>query len=395
LPAERDVAAFEQALIARSAIAEGEIESLGGRHYPWKPYDFSWRWGVEGDPGHQGYHGLKEEMSDEFIRLGALVDKHTAYVRAEEEAGTRYYLWTTIAAPQAMTGRLLVGGMMPAALWLNGQGVPSGAPLTEISLREGANTLVVRYDGPGTGYVVAVDAASGELPPAGPTVGPLEMCWRRAPGLLPFDVRPGAAAPAGWYRFRTAPGTRSMVLSATGRAECWVGGQPCRREDLGNGRVRFLLPDPGPGESVAAIRVEQARGSYAGAAFVEPVVFECGEGRMRPGDWSRMESLESYSGGLSYAKTIDLGPGRLTGRVWLDLGEVVSSAEVLVNGTSAGVRVSPPWQWDITSRVKAGANAVEVRVYNTLANHYITIPTRYLGRPTSGMLGPVKIVFEE
>ena len=116
---------------------------------------------------------------------------------------------------------------------------------------------------------------------------------------------------------------------------------------------------------------------------------------MRPGDWSQMESLESYSGGLWYSRTIELGPDEITGRVRLDLGEVVSSAEVLVNGKSAGIRVAPPWRWDITPRVEPGPNRVEVVVYNTLANHYLTIPTRYRGRPASGMIGPVKIVFEE
>jgi len=74
---------------------------------------------------------------------------------------------------------------------------------------------------------------------------------------------------------------------------------------------------------------------------------------------------------------------------------VASSAEVRVNGRSAGVRVAPPWRWDVTRFVSRGKNRVEVVVYNTLANHYSTIPTRYRGRTTSGMLGPVKVLFEE
>ena len=99
LPADADVAALERALISGRAVAAGGLERLGGRAYAWKPYDLSWRSGVEGDPGHQGYHGLKEEMSDEFIRLGKLVDEHTAYVRKRDPEGARYYLWTTVAAP--------------------------------------------------------------------------------------------------------------------------------------------------------------------------------------------------------------------------------------------------------------------------------------------------------
>jgi hypothetical protein len=39
-------------------------------------------------------------------------------------------------------------------------------------------------------------------------------------------------------------------------------------------------------------------------------------------------------------------------------------------------------------------NRLEVLVFNTAANHYRTIPTRYLGSTTSGLLGPVHIEVE-
>ena len=45
---------------------------ISGKKYRWKEYSFSWQHGVEGDYGHQGYHGLKGEMYDNFIRLGAI-----------------------------------------------------------------------------------------------------------------------------------------------------------------------------------------------------------------------------------------------------------------------------------------------------------------------------------
>jgi hypothetical protein len=50
-----------------------------------------------------------------------------------------------------------------------------------------------------------------------------------------------------------------------------------------------------------------------------------------------------------------------------------------------------PWRWDVTKLVKPGGNRVEVLVNNTLANHYLTIPTRYRGSPVSGLIGPVAI----
>ena len=75
----------------------------------------------------------------------------------------------------------------------------------------------------------------------------------------------------------------------------------------------------------------------------------------------------------------------------LGLGKVCATAEVHINGETAGVKLTPPWTVDISTLVKPGDNQVEILVYNTLANHYGTIPTRYRGSPESGLLGPVSI----
>jgi hypothetical protein len=62
-----------------------------------------------------------------------------------------------------------------------------------------------------------------------------------------------------------------------------------------------------------------------------------------------------------------------------------------VNGKPAGIKSAPPWTFDITDFVKSGENQIEVLVSNTLANHYVTIPTHYRGKATSGLIGPVSI----
>ena len=77
----------------------------------------------------------------------------------------------------------------------------------------------------------------------------------------------------------------------------------------------------------------------------------------------------------------------------LDLGSVVATADVRVNGKRAGIRVAPPWRIDISDCVKLGENTLEVLVYNTLANHYQTIPSRYRGSPLSGLMGPVTLEY--
>ena len=109
------------------------------------------------------------------------------------------------------------------------------------------------------------------------------------------------------------------------------------------------------------------------------------------GDWSKASTLECYSGGAWYRKTVTMPPDQARGAVTLDLGRLVATAEVHVNGQLAGIRVAPPWRVDITKYINPGENRIEVLVFNTLANHYLTIPTRYRGDLTSGLLGPVTI----
>ena len=78
--------------------------------------------------------------------------------------------------------------------------------------------------------------------------------------------------------------------------------------------------------------------------------------------------------------------------VIIDLGKVVATAEVHINDSLAGILVTAPWKIDITKWVKKGENKIEILVYNTLANHYLTIPTKYRGISLqSGLIGPVSL----
>jgi hypothetical protein len=105
-----------------------------------------------------------------------------------------------------------------------------------------------------------------------------------------------------------------------------------------------------------------------------------------------MGVLKSYSGGAWYCRTVYLEPTLRRDRLTLDLGNLASSAEVRINGKVAGIRVAPPWKFDITNLAKKGDNRVEILIYSALGGNYSTIPTRYPGLLTSGLLGPVKIV---
>ena len=562
LPDGADTAALEEQLTKLDRVDPSAAVQVGGKQYAWKPYNFSWRWGIEGDPGHQGYHGLKEEMSDEFIGLGKLQTSGTGTSYAKEPEGSRCYLFTSVAAPVESSGRIAVGGTRPAVIWFNhAKRKQPGGPA---ALKAGGNPLLARFDAPGrssiivgsagklgdgddstvfsadakyiwypndkttndrffrrtfdvtdvpakallritcdNGYTVFVNGAeigsgtqwervqeynvaaklrpgrniiavrghndgadagliaeirSGSItlvatdaswrcaekdevkwleegfaenkwrqaealatfadslwfkhqngPPqlespaaAAPArTGTLAMSWYNNAGVLPFDTRPDEASPAGWYHFTAAPGLKAMTIVARGRLRAWADGvelkvapcelEPAKRTDVKATSYRAELPQPAAVCAKISLRIEQDRGCYGGAAIPEPILLECDKGTLAAGDWSQIDGLACYSGGAWYRKTITLTPEQATNGVMLDLGKVAGSVEMHVNGKPAGVRVAPPWQFDLTGLVKPGENRVEVLVYNTLANHYATIPTRYRGSPVSGLLGPVTV----
>ena len=311
-------------------------------------------------------------MHDEFIALGKV--KNTGTGSSYQADGGVTYLWTTVVAPRDITASAVTGDLKPAQVWLNGEAVTGGT----FKLKAGANPLLLSYDKPGSTYFVVT---TQEIPPA--PAGALATRWWNHPAVLPFDVRPNEKMPVGWYRFLSPPGLRAMTISsARGKVQAWADGKPL----TGNGK--FTVPQPSAQPVTVLLRIQQERGCYGGAALPEPIKLDCGRGQFALGDWSKNDGLLSYSGGAWYRKTVTLPAAK---RAVLNLGEVVASAEVRVNGKLVGVKVSPPWTLDITKFVKPGGNRVEVLVCNTLANHYTTVPTRYRGQTTSGLLGPVQI----
>jgi hypothetical protein len=215
------------------------------------------------------------------------------------------------------------------------------------------------------------------------------MRWSDDAGVIPFDVSAGAR-PAEWFRFTTAPGTCAIRVQACGAVEAWLDGAPMKAEKGG----RFVAAKPAAKAAVVALRVRPGKPGLSGGALIpEPVAVETdGSGVLALGDWSKVGILNNYSGGVRYRTQLTLTADEAKAGVTLDLGRVAGTAEIRVNGRQAGVRVAPPWRQEVTGLLKAGDNTFEVLVYNTLANHYQTIPSRYRGDPLSGLLGPVRLL---
>jgi hypothetical protein len=134
-------------------------------------------------------------------------------------------------------------------------------------------------------------------------------------------------------------------------------------------------------------------------AAVEPVA-RYGAGQVVAGPWEtpagRRETLEDwrgwpgfaeFSGTVRYTKTIVLeDPANAA----LDLGEVGEIAELLVNGKPAGVRIAPPYRWDLAEFGRRGENRIEIDVTNTAQARWKDEFSH--GDAASGLLGPVRVL---
>lgn len=211
---------------------------------------------------------------------------------------------------------------------------------------------------------------------------PYLVCFEEVPDIA-YDIKPERSQRIGWYRFDAPPGLKALTLSTTAQAQVWVNGIPAK---VDHGKA-YITTAP-TGVSKVAIRLKMNPGAYAGAAFSKPIAFSLQGGKIRPGLWTDY-ALPTYSGIGVYTQSIRLTADEVKKRTWLDLGQVLVAAEVLVNGKSAGTRLARPFKYELTKFLQQGDNTVEVRVANTIAPHYTTIPALHLGPTDSGLIGPV------
>lgn len=201
-----------------------------------------------------------------------------------------------------------------------------------------------------------------------------------------YDIKRSSDPRVGWYRFEAPPGVSELELKSDARAMVWVNGNEI---PVNNGVARISTP-PLDMSSVV-IRLDMEPGSYAGAAFKEPIALKLEGGRIQTGSWTNY-GLPTYSGIGVYQQSVEFTKEESQNNIEVDLGEVAVATELLVNGKSAGVRVAAPFKFNISKWVRPGKNDIEIRVANTLAPH-LAIPrmTIALGPTESGLIGPVSI----
>ena len=356
--------------------------------------EFSWQYGVYDHPGTQGWHGLKGKVSDGFLIL---------------DRGVHQLYATQVYAPANGMYRLETAGVAPKHILLNGQ-----QPSERVYLKKGWHQLIVAYPNTkkdpfrmttGAYHDPRLRSAVVLFPESSPVPENLSlyaqvisMRWGLGDHLM-YD--PYGGKHKTWnYRFRSAPGLSEMVITVAGKnLKVWFDGKTLQQKN-----IRLLESKPGeintyqvtfdyvrekPG--LVAFSVHRETG-YQGAAVVcEPVLLKTEKGLLPTGNWSETGALQHYSGGMYYRKQITMQPLKDGEKAIIDLGDVVASCELKVNGQPAGILMSPPYTIDISNYVKAGTNDIEVLVYSTLSNHYQTIPTPYRGDGVAGLIGPVKL----
>jgi hypothetical protein len=103
--------------------------------------------------------------------------------------------------------------------------------------------------------------------------------------------------------------------------------------------------------------------------------------------------LPRFSGTLRYTTTFDVAAGTADSPALLDLGAVYEIAEVTLNGKNLGARICPPYRFEVSGLLRAGANTLQVDVTNTLAKAWGSQNPfdRSMPQEPTGLVGPVCI----
>ena len=102
-----------------------------------------------------------------------------------------------------------------------------------------------------------------------------------------------------------------------------------------------------------------------------------------------------FSGFLRYETEFEAGEAA---NIVLDLSDVYEAAEVWVNNRPAGMRICPPYRFDLADLAQPGKNTLRIEVATTLERALINEPN-FFGPPAgsppapTGMIGPAVIYF--
>jgi hypothetical protein len=107
-------------------------------------------------------------------------------------------------------------------------------------------------------------------------------------------------------------------------------------------------------------------------------------------DLSKPGLLPTFSGTFRYEANLKWASASGE-RAVIDLGEAFETAEVFLNGVSAGVRIAAPYRFDLSELIREGNNTLSIEVTNTLVKETPDFFSRLGQLEPSGLLGPVRV----
>ncbi|MCD9022536.1 glycosyl hydrolase [Cohnella silvisoli] len=99
----------------------------------------------------------------------------------------------------------------------------------------------------------------------------------------------------------------------------------------------------------------------------------------------------SFSGTISYETKFEVRAEEVELYATLDLNEAYEITEAWLNDQPLGIRICPPYRYDIGGRVTAGVNRLRIEVTNTLVKRQPSAFDRAMAQEPSGLIGPVVI----
>lgn len=104
---------------------------------------------------------------------------------------------------------------------------------------------------------------------------------------------------------------------------------------------------------------------------------------------SKPDLYPNFSGTIKYEVEFEMDKDKKV--AVLDLGKVYEIADVRLNGENIGVKICPPYRFDVTEYLRKGNNYLVIEVTNTLAKSQKDVFSQYAIQEPTGLIGPVSI----
>ena len=288
----------------------------------------------------------------------------------------------TLAAFAAQGGQVLFLGRQPSLI--PAQNYLHAEPASANPLRPGAHVLLEPSGKLTSAALARLPEPDVALTPASPAVKYLHRQWRDAELYFFFNES-------------DAPLRLGARLQGQGEPERWdplTGSRTPLARSREGAHIRLTLALDPYATAVIVLSPEPRTQPAAPEPILHPRQTIEGEWTLTLDGQPRATQLRSWAdlgrpdfwGTASYRKEFALPPSKPGHHLWLDLGAVLYSARVRLNGRDLGPRAWRPFRWDIGPYTRPGNNLLEIEVTNTRANELAGDPTRYSQIESRGWL---------